>query len=87
MAQTQVQNISGAAKFFGFLPPHGLSLTNAETVTIEGDLRTILGSGGRSGRYGRGRELVALQFACDHGDICLTEVAENCCSSSSSSST
>lgn len=85
MAQTQVQNISGATKFFGFLPPHGCQLTDEETVTIEGDLRTILSAGGGGGRYGRGRELEALQCACDSGDICLTEVAESCCSSSSSS--
>jgi len=86
MAQTQVQNISGATKFFGFLPPHGLELVDAETTTVEGDLRTILGAGGRSGRYSRGRELQALNDACEDGDICLTEVAESCCSSSSSSS-
>ena len=86
MAQTQVQNISGAAKFFGFLPPHGCQLADTETHVIEGDLRTILGAGGGGGRYGRGRELEALQCACDNGDICLTSVAEDCCSSSSSSS-
>jgi len=84
MAQTTVQNVSGATKFFGFLPPHGLELVDAESITIEGDLRTILGAGGRSGRYSRGQELVALQAACDDGDICLAEVAESCCSSSSS---
>lgn len=86
MAQTTVQNISGATKYFGFLPPHGLELVDAESVTIEGDLRTILGAGGRSGRYSRGQELQALNDACEDGDICLTEVAESCCSSSSSSS-
>jgi hypothetical protein len=83
MAQTTVQNVSGATKFFGFLPPHGLTLDNAETVTFDGDLRTILGAGGGGGRYNRKREITALQEACDAGEICLTEVAETCCSSGS----
>lgn len=83
MALTRVTNVSGASKFFGFLPPHGLTLANNAYVTLDGDLRTILGSGGRSGRYNRSREIAALDEACDAGDICITEIAESCCSSSS----
>lgn len=80
--KTRVINTSGEdAKYFGFLPDHGVTLDSNESVDIEGDLRTILG-GGRS-RYNRRRELTALDAACARGDICIFEVAETCCSSSS----
>lgn len=79
MAQTTVENTSGAEKFFGFLPPHGVTLADGEVLTIDGDLRTVI-----SAKIGRGpRWVAALDDACTNGDICLTEVAEDCCSSSS----
>ena len=81
MALTKVINTSGAEKYFGFLPDHGKTLADNEEITLDGDLRTAL-AGGRN-RYNRSRELTALQDACDNGELCLVEVAETCCSSSS----
>lgn len=79
--KTQVENTSGTDRHFGYLPPHGLDLENSEAVLIDGDLRSMLG-GGRA-RYGRKTELAALDRDCEAGDICLTELVEDCCSSSS----
>lgn len=80
--KTKVTNTSGAEKFFGFLPPHGVTIDDNDYVIIDGDLRSILGGGGN--RYNRNRELDALDDACVNGDICLEAVNESCCSSSSS---
>jgi len=79
--KTQVENTSGAARYFGYLPPHGQNLDNSAAVVIDGDLRSMLG-GGRN-RYGRKTELTALDEDCAAGDVCLTELVEDCCSSSS----
>lgn len=79
--KTQVENTSGARRFFGYLPPHGLTLDNSEAVTFDGDLRSALAAG--RNRYGRPTELTALEADCVAGDICLTELVEDCCSSSS----
>ena len=82
--KTQVENTSGAARHFGYLPPHGLALDEDGVVVIDGDLRSMLG-GGRA-RYGRKTELAALDADCLAGNVCLTELVEDCCESSSSSS-
>ena len=79
--KTKVINTSGAEKHFGFLPPHGQTLGDNESVILDGDLRSVLGSGRR--RYNRSRELAALDTACEDGDVCLVEVDESCCASSS----
>jgi hypothetical protein len=81
MAQTKVINTSGAEKYFGFLPQHGVTLDDNEEVTYDGDLRTILASG--RNRYSGSRAVAALQDACDNGQLCLVEIAEDCCASSS----
>lgn len=79
--KTLIENTSGAGRFFGYLPPHGRYLENSEDITIDGDLRSQLAAG--RNRYGRKTELAELQVDCDEGNICLTEVADDCCSSSS----
>jgi hypothetical protein len=79
--KTKVINTSGAEKHFGFLPPHGRTLADNGEETYDGDLRSVLGSGRR--RYNRSREIAALDAACAAGDICMVEVAESCCASSS----
>jgi hypothetical protein len=79
--KTQIENTSGAALYRGYLPPHGRSLAAAAVVTIDGDLRSALAAG--RGRYNRKTELAALDADCEAGTICLTEVVEDCCSSSS----
>lgn len=80
--KTRVINTSGENdKFFGFLPPHGRKLDSDASLDVEGDLRTVLGSG--RNRYSRTREIAAFDAACARGDICIFEVAESCCSSSS----
>lgn len=84
MAKTRITNTSGEDdRFFGFIPPHGKVLDSNESVDIDGDLRTVLASG--RARYSRSRELAALDVACAAGEVCLTEIAESCCSSSSAS--
>jgi hypothetical protein len=81
--KTRIINVSGNDdKYFGFIPPHGRVLDNNAYVEIDGDLRSALAAG--RNRFGRSRELAALDAACAAGDICLVELAENCCSSSSS---
>ena len=79
--KTQITNTSGASRFFGYVLPHGRQLDADESVTIDGDLRSQLAAG--RGRYGRPTELAALQTDCDNGDVCLAEVADDCCSSGS----
>lgn len=79
--KTLLENTSGAGRFFGYIPPHGRYLANSEDITIDGDLRSALAAG--RNRYGRPSELAALEADCLAGDICLTEVVEDCCSSSS----
>ena len=81
--KTQVENTSGASRFFGYLPQHGKRLANSETITFDGDLRSLIASGFGGGRYNRATELAALEADCVAGDICLTELVEDCCSSSS----
>ena len=79
--KTQVENTSGASRFFGYLPPHGRALANSEEVVFDGDLRSALAAG--RNRYGRPTELASLEADCAAGDVCLTELVEDCCSSSS----
>lgn len=79
--KTKVINTSGAEKHFGFLPPHGRTLDSNEELTVDGDLRSVI-AGGRA-RSSRAREVAALDAACVAGDLCLVEVVEECCSSSS----
>ena len=68
--KTRVINTSGEdAKVFAFLPPHGQTLDSNSSVDIEGDLRTVLGSG--RARYSRNREIAALDAAC--ADVLLIE--------------
>lgn len=79
--KTQVENTSGEARHYAFLPPHGRDMAVGEAIVFDGDLRSAL-AGGRN-RYNRSREITALDAACTAGDICLTELVEDCCSSSS----
>lgn len=81
--KTQIENTSGATLYRSYLPPHGRSLAAGATLTVDGDLRSALASG--RGRYSRKTELAALEADCAAGDVCLSEVADDCCSSSSSS--
>jgi hypothetical protein len=67
MARTLVTNTSGANRFFGFLPPHGKPLADGHSVTVDGDLRTVLASGMR--RYTRKTELAALDGAVARGEV------------------
>ena len=78
--KTQVINTSGATRYFGYIPPHGQKLDDDESILVDGDLRSALAAG--RNRYGRPAELVALDEDCDAGDVCLTEIVEECCSSS-----
>ena len=80
--KTQVENTSGEARHFGFLPPHGRDMEAGEVIDFDGDLRTVL-AGGRN-RYNRNRELAALDLACENLEIALTELVEECAGSSSS---
>ena len=77
-----ITNTSGSSKYMGFVPPHGVEVADGGTVTVDGDIRSIL-AGGR-GRYGRGRELDALDEALTAGDITVVNVEDDYESSSSS---
>lgn len=80
--KTQVENTSGAAKYFNFLPPHGRTMDAGETIDFDGDLRSVIASG--RNRYSRAADLQALDDACEALEISLTELVEECAGSSSS---
>lgn len=40
--RTRFTNESGAERYFGYLPPHGITLGDGESVVFDGDLHTIL---------------------------------------------
>jgi hypothetical protein len=82
MARTRITNMSTARKFFGFIPPHGAALDSGGSVTIDGDLRTILASG--RGRYQRKVELAALDRELDLGHVDVDERPDPSSSSSAS---
>ena len=63
-----VQNISGAPKTFGFLPPHGRQLLADEEFTVFGDIRQAIG-GERGGRAESRRDIMAFEAALERGDI------------------
>lgn len=70
MAQTVITNVSGADQYFGYIPPHGATIEDEASVTLDGDLRTILASG--RGRYGRKTEIASLDS--DEADGVVTVV-------------
>lgn len=76
--KTQITNTT-AARFIGYLPPHGKEVAQDEAVTVDGDLRTVL-AGGRN-RYGRPTELDALNTDLENGHILYEEVVEESSSS------
>jgi hypothetical protein len=81
MARTTITNNSGERRSFGYIPPHGVTLDDAEDVTVDGDLRTVL-AGGRN-RYSRKTELQALDTDVAEGTILYTETADPSSSSAS----
>lgn len=72
--KTRINNISGGDLYCGWLPPHGRTLTESESLVIEGDLRTILASGSPSGRYSRKTQIAGLNQAIADGDIELITI-------------
>jgi hypothetical protein len=58
-----VKNTSGRRMTFGFLPPHGRTLDDAEEMSTFGDIRTIVS---QTKRYEE-----AFQDAIDRGDLAL----------------
>lgn len=66
--QTTVKNTSGGTLHFGFLPPHGRTLTDGEEVTFDGDLTAALYQGG--GRSVN-RRSAALKAALVAGDLAI----------------
>jgi len=65
--KTRIKNVAPAARFYGFLPKHGMLLAKDQEVILDGDLRTVLADG--ANRYTRKRELDALQRALDGVDL------------------
>jgi hypothetical protein len=82
MARTVITNTAGEAKHFGFLPPHGKDLSDGETLTIDGDLRTLLAGG--LNRFGRKSAIAALDRAVGDGLVAVEDIADPSSSSSSS---
>jgi hypothetical protein len=81
MAKTKVTNVSGGSLHFGFLPPHGVTLAAWQEVTYDGDLRTTLVARTKGFRTNGAK---SLQACLDNGLLCVEEIAEPACSSSSS---
>jgi len=73
--KTEVTNISGGTLFFGWIPPHGRTLTNGQKCDLHGDLRTNLASG--RNRYSRKVELDAMDrdIAAHRVLVCTAEEA------------
>jgi hypothetical protein len=59
--KTIITNVCGKTRFFGFLPPHGRTLTANQAVTFDGDLRTVLASG--RNRFSGARAIKSLNAA------------------------
>lgn len=68
---TEVKNVSGSARTFGFLGPRGKRLNNNETYLVPGDLVATLGNGGR----GNQRKIKALEKALYHGHLVVASPA------------
>ena len=64
-----VKNISGVAKIFGFLPPHGRTLAVNEELTVFGDVRQGLGGNHGSERSVHRRDNAAFEAAIESGDL------------------
>jgi hypothetical protein len=79
--RTLVTNTSGAARFFGFIPPHGAQLANGDNVLLDGDLITVLASGLR--RYSRKTEISALKTEVANGNVTVTDFPDSSSSLSS----
>lgn len=78
--KTRIKNVAPEARFYGFLPPHGVLLQQSQEIFVDGDLRTILGSG--RGRYSRKTEVAALDAALDGLDLEYESVPDTQSSSS-----
>lgn len=64
-----VKNVSGVAKTFGFLPPHGRTLANNEEFTVFGDIRQNLGGNQGGERSVQRRANAAFEAAVESGDL------------------
>jgi hypothetical protein len=83
--KTNVISLVGRDLYLSFLLPHGRILPAGATLTIDGDLRSALAGGGGA-RYSRKTEIAGMQGCIDRGEICVKQIDEEPCSSSSSSS-
>jgi len=80
---TRLKNVSGREMYFDFLPPHGKTLAAGESVTLTGDLSTILSAD--EGQY-RKTKVDSFIAAINSNLITVTEEETSKVSSSSSSS-
>lgn len=70
---SRVRNISGAARFYGYLPPHGRTLAANESITIKGRLEDHMLTGGRLNL----RKFTALENDLLEGRIEITKHPEH----------
>ena len=63
---TTIKNTSGAARYYGWLPPHGRELAEDEEVNVPGDLTTRLAS-----NRDYGRAFKAFEADLDNTDIVI----------------
>lgn len=61
--ETKVRNMTGKTATFGFLPPHGKTLTAGQEYTFFGDLTSLLQSSTS------GRKRTAFENSLKNGDI------------------
>lgn len=69
--QTVIRNTSGATRVFGYLPPHGKSLTNNQDYTFDGDLEIYLMSVSRKNK----RKFDHFKSDITNGYIQMTKVS------------
>lgn len=66
---TRITNLLSTPLYCGWLPPHGRTLNASQSIVLEGDLRSILASGGPSGRYSRRPQIAGLNQAIADADV------------------
>ncbi len=69
---TTVKNVSGATRFFGFLPPHGRELVDDEEHSVAGDIFDAIARGERGTAQ---RHIDALLKAIEDGDMVIVKSA------------
>lgn len=63
---TTLRNTSGAAMYFGFLPPHGRTLDDGEEISVFGDVTSLF-----RGQPANNRAKRSFEAALDAGNLAI----------------